>query len=80
MSTDTQTAPFVCCQREKCAAWGPVSPFWTARDRGENREAGWDEVHVELAGNEWKETLREGKIDHGVWNMGCRRIGGEVPE
>ena len=77
---DTPELFIVGCLREKCAAWGPVSPFWTTRDRDENRETGWDEVHVEPAGNEWKETLHEGKIDHGVWKMGCRRIGGEVRE
>ena len=24
MSTDSRNVPFLCCQREKCAAWGPI--------------------------------------------------------
>ena len=74
MSTDTQTAPFVCCQREKCAAWGPIEPLWILeREGGETRE-----YYVTWLKGRWRKIPKN--RDHELTLCGCRRLGGEVPE
>ena len=74
MSTDNQTVPFVCCQREGCAAWGPVEPLWILeREGGENRE-----YYVTWFEGKWQRIPK--KPDQELIICGCRRIGYEVPE
>jgi hypothetical protein len=63
------------CQREKCAAWGPVEPLATIAPGAEGPYSGGDMITV-LVNNEWKTIPSPGP----VVKCGCRRIGGEVVE
>ena len=70
---DTKLRP-VDCQREKCAAWGPVEPLWVI-ERVDGKDS---DQYITFHGGKWKRIPR--RNGHDLILCGCRRLGFEVPE
>ena len=62
------------CQREKCAAWGPVEPLWVI-ERADGKDS---DQYITFHEGRWQRIPR--KNGHDLIICGCRRLGFEVPE